>query len=297
LAATAVLSVTRRKGIQKVAQKEINVRDAKLVQYLNEAFGKEKQLETALEAHIAMTTRDTYKKRLKEHLRETKSHAREVERRIKQLGGQAEAVSLPGPDVVGEAAARVQEVAQRGAALAKGPLHAVRGTGEQEKLLKNAKSEYSDEAEEIATYTAIETLAQNVGDRETARLARAIRRQEERMAGFLQRLIPQLTKAVVQEEIPPAFRNGGGRRASSSRTSGSRRTARASSARKTTGSRRKTAKPRTAASRRKTAKPRTTASRRTGSARSAGTRRTAARTARSGRRSTSGRAKASSRSR
>jgi ferritin-like metal-binding protein YciE len=269
-----------------VAQREINVRDAKLVQYLNEAFGKEKQLETALEAHIAMTTRDSYRKRLRDHLRETKSHARDVERRIKQLGGTAEAVSIPGPDVVGEAAARVQEVAQRGAALAKGPLHAVRGTGEEEKLLKNAKSEYSDEAEEIATYTAIETLAQNVGDRETARLARGIRRQEERMASFLARLIPQLTKAVVQAEIPPAFRNGATRRrASSSRSSGSRRTTRASSSRSTGGSRR------------------TTTSRRTASTPSAGPRRTAARssarktTARSGRRTTSGRAKASSRSR
>jgi ferritin-like metal-binding protein YciE len=261
-----------------VAQREINVRDAKLVQYLNEAFGKEKQLETALEAHIAMTTRDSYRKRLRDHLRETKSHAREVERRIKQLGGTAEAVSLPGPEVVGEAAARVQEVAQRGAALAKGPLHAVRGTSDEEKLLKNAKSEYSDEAEEIATYSAIETLAENVGDRDTARLARGIRRQEERMASFLERLIPQLTKAVVQAEIPPAFRDGGRRRrASSSRSSGSRRT--------TTSSRR------------------TTASQRAGSARSTGARRTAARssarktTGRSGRRATGGRAKASSRAR
>jgi ferritin-like metal-binding protein YciE len=300
-----VLSATGRKGTEKVAEREINVRDAKLVQYLNEAFGKEKQLETALEAHIAMTTRDTYKKRLQDHLRETKSHAREVERRIKQLGGTAEAVSIPGPDVVGEAAARVQEVAQRGAALAKGPLHAMRGTGEEEKLLKNAKSEYSDEAEEIATYTAIETLAQNVGDRETARLARGIRRQEERMASFLARLIPQLTKAVVKAEIPPAFRNGGTRRrASSSRSSGSRRTARASSARSTGGSRRTTGSRRTASrratsSKRPTASRRTTTSRRTASTRSAGPRRTSARktTARSGRRTTSGRAKASSRSR
>ena len=31
--------------------------DAKLLQYLNEAYGKEKQLETALQAHISMTTR------------------------------------------------------------------------------------------------------------------------------------------------------------------------------------------------------------------------------------------------
>ena len=34
----------------------LNARDAKLVQYLNEAYGKEKQLETALQAHIGLTT-------------------------------------------------------------------------------------------------------------------------------------------------------------------------------------------------------------------------------------------------
>ena len=51
---------------------ETTTRDAKLVQYLNEAYGKEKQLETALEAHIAMTTRPPYKRRLQEHLKETK---------------------------------------------------------------------------------------------------------------------------------------------------------------------------------------------------------------------------------
>jgi ferritin-like metal-binding protein YciE len=240
-----------------VAQKDINVRDAKLVQYLNEAFGKEKQLETALEAHIAMTTRDSYRKRLKDHLKETRSHAREVERRIKQLGGTAEAVSIPGPEVVGEAAARVQEVAQRSAALAKGPLDAVRGTGEAEKQLKNAKSEYSDEAEEIATYTAIESLAENVGDRETARLARGIRRQEERMASFLARLIPQLTKAVVQSEIPPAFRNGG---RTTGRTTARRATARRATARRPTG--RRTTAGRTTA--RRTTGRRTTGRRTTG---------------------------------
>ena len=29
----------------------------KLIQYLNEAYGKEKELEVSLQAHIAMTTR------------------------------------------------------------------------------------------------------------------------------------------------------------------------------------------------------------------------------------------------
>jgi ferritin-like metal-binding protein YciE len=202
----------------------ISTRDAKLVQYLNEAYGKERQLETSLQAHIQMTSRPPYKKRLQQHLRETKNHARTVERRIKELGGTAETVSVPGPDVVSEAAARVQGAAQRGAALAQGPIHAVRGTGEEEKLLKNAKTEYSDEAAEIAMYSAIETLATAVGDRKTAQIARTIARQEQRMASFLERLIPSLTKAVAQAEIPAGERNGSARR----RTSGSRtRSARA----------------------------------------------------------------------
>ena len=37
-------------------------RDAKLVQFLNEAYAKEKQLETSLEAHAAVATHDGYAK-------------------------------------------------------------------------------------------------------------------------------------------------------------------------------------------------------------------------------------------
>jgi ferritin-like metal-binding protein YciE len=193
---------------------EFTAKDAKLIQYLNEAYGKEKELETALQAHIAMTTRKPLKKRFQEHLRETKGHARGVERRIKQLGGKAEIVSAPG--VVGEAASRATSAASKAVSAAKGPLHALRGTGEQEKMLKNAKTAYSEEHEEIATYTAIETLAEAVGDGETAKLARGIRREEERMARFLERQIPTLTRAVMQEEIPASERRRNGRRSRSS---------------------------------------------------------------------------------
>jgi ferritin-like metal-binding protein YciE len=207
------------------------VRDAKLVQYLNEAYGKEKELETALQAHIGMTTRPPYKKRLQQHLKETKAHARAVERRIKQLGGKAEATPAPGP--VGEVAAAATTVASKAVSAAKGPLHAIRGTGENEKMLKNAKTEYWNEHEEIASYTAIETLAESVGDRDTAKLARDIRREEERMAKFLQSQIPALSKAVAREEIPAAERrNGGTRRTTSRRSTASRSGAsRSSSAR------------------------------------------------------------------
>ena len=180
--------------------------DLKLVQYLNEAYGLEKRLQTALEAHIAMTVKPTYKKRLKEHLSETKRHGREVGKRIKRLGGTAETVSAPGGDRVAGAAQVVVGGAQKAVALAQGPLHALRGTGEDEKQLKNAKTEYASEAEEIATYIAIETLAQALGDKETQRLARSIRREEERMRSFLEKEIPRLTKAVRKAEIPPTPR-------------------------------------------------------------------------------------------
>ena len=197
---------------------EVSIRDAKLIQYLNEAYGKERELETALQAHITMTSRAPYKKRLQEHLRETKDHARRVNRRIKELGGKAEAVPAPGPDAIAEAAGAVQAAAQKAVAAAKGPLHLIRGTGEQEKMLKNAKTEYWNEFEEIALYTAIETLAEAVGDDDTAKLARAIRRDEERMAKFIERQIPTLTRAVAKEEIPADQRRGnGGRRRRSRR--------------------------------------------------------------------------------
>ena len=191
--------------------KEVNARDAKLIQYLNEAYGKEKQLETALQAHITLTTRPPYKKRLQQHLKETKQHAKLLERRVKKLGGTPDA----GPDIPGPAEA-VANLAGRAVAAAQGPLHALRGTGEAEKMLKNAKTEYWNEAEEIALYTAIETLAETVGDSDTAKLARAIKRDEERMAKFIQSQIPVLTKAVAKEEIPASQRrsNGGRRRRS-----------------------------------------------------------------------------------
>lgn len=185
---------------------ETPARDAKLVQYLNEAYGKEQELVTALQAHIAMTTRDAYKKRLKEHLKETKAQAKGLERRIKQLGGKAEALDLPGPDALGEAAGKAQATAKKAVAAAKGPLHGLRGDGNAEKMLKNAKTEFFNEAEEIANYHAIETLAEAVGDRDTAKLARDFRRQEERMSKFLERTIASLTREVVREEVPAAQR-------------------------------------------------------------------------------------------
>ena len=201
---------------------------AKLIQYLNEAYGTERRLEVALQAHLGLASRTTYKKRLRDHLAETKRHGREVSRRIKQLGGSAETIDLPGPDAFGGVAQRAVAGAQRAVAIAQGPMHALRGTGDEEKQLKNAKTEYASEAEEIATYQAIIAVAQSVGDQDTVKLARSILRDEERMLGFLEKEIPRMAGAVVAAEVPRsqrATKAKGRRRSASAKRSSSRTSA------------------------------------------------------------------------
>jgi ferritin-like metal-binding protein YciE len=168
-----------------------NERDAKLIQYMSEAYGKERELEVALQTDIAMTNKQPYKKRLQEHLRETKAHAKALDRRIRKLGGGGQTV---------------QSLVGKATALAKGPLHIIRGDGEQEKLLKNAKTQFTAEQEEISTYLALEVFATKVGDAETAKLARDIRKDEERMAKFLDGQIRQLAAATAVEEVPAGQR-------------------------------------------------------------------------------------------
>ena len=52
-------------------EKTLNERDTKLVQWLSEAHAKEAELEVDLTAHIALTGKMPYKKRLRAHLTET----------------------------------------------------------------------------------------------------------------------------------------------------------------------------------------------------------------------------------
>ena len=270
-----------------------NARDTKLIQYLNEAYGKEKELETALEAHVAMTTRPPYKKRLREHLKETKGHSRQLKTRIRELGGKAEAGPVSsGPTPVAEAASTLTSVAGKAVAAAQGPLHAIRGTGEAEKMLKNAKSEFHNEFEEIATYTGIEALAEAVNDKETAKLARGIRREEERMAKFLEKQIPKLAKAVAKEEIPAAERRNGTSRSSSARSS-SNGSSRSSSGSRSSGSRSSGSRASSARSGSASTRSRSSSSSRSGSSRASASRSGSSTRAKSGSSTRSSRASSS----
>jgi ferritin-like metal-binding protein YciE len=202
-------------------QKTLNERDSKLVKWLSEAHAKEAELEADLAAHIALTQKNPYKKRLQQHLTETRDHKRRVASRIEQLGGTLSA-SIPGvPGAVGG-------IAGRAVAAVKGQMGTARAalTEQSETHLRNAQEELREEHVEIALYTRIEAFANEVGDRETAQLARGIRRDEQRMAKFLDAELQRLVKDVVRAEIPRDQRAGTTRRRSRRTTAGSRAGAR-----------------------------------------------------------------------
>jgi ferritin-like metal-binding protein YciE len=182
-----------------MADKQLNERDTKLIQWLGEAHAKEAELEADLTAHIAMTDKKSYKKRLQQHLKETRDHKRRVASRIKKLGG----ASAPGPSVPGVPGA-VGEVAGKAVAAVKGQVGAARAviTQQAETHVRNAQEELREEHVEMAIYTRVEVFADQVGDRETAQLAKSIRRDEERMAKFLDAELKRLVKDVVRAEVP-----------------------------------------------------------------------------------------------
>jgi ferritin-like metal-binding protein YciE len=171
----------------------MNAAQQKVVQYLNEAHAHEQALVRVLQSQIAMTPRGSYRTALETHLRETRDHANRVSRRLAEL----RQGSNPLMAVVGAA----ETVVGQALALGKTPLDLLRGSGGEEKVLKNAKDAAATEALEIATYTALERLARAVADDATATLAASIRADEEKMLARILREIPKLTDAVVGADV------------------------------------------------------------------------------------------------
>jgi ferritin-like metal-binding protein YciE len=179
---------------------DMSTSEQKVMQYLDEALATELALVRVLQSQIAMTPGGSYRDGLERHLDETRDHARRIEARLEDLGRSA--------NPLGAAVGLVETVIGQALALSKTPFDLLRGSGGEEKVLKNAKDACATEALEIATYTALERLARSVGDDETARLAASIRGDEERMLERVLREIPKLTEAVVGADVrgEPSYR-------------------------------------------------------------------------------------------
>ena len=134
--------------------KTLNERDTMLVRWLGEAHAKEAELEADLTAHIALTQKPTYKKRLQQHLKETRDHKRRVAARTKKLGGPAGQGLLAVPVTVGEVAGKTVAAVKGQVGMARALVSAQADTH-----LRNAQDELREEHTEIAIYTRIEVLA------------------------------------------------------------------------------------------------------------------------------------------
>ena len=146
-----------------------------------------------LQAQIAMTPRGSYRDGLETHLQETRRHAERLENRLRELGH--------GNDPLQIGLGAVESVIGQVLALTKTPLDLVRGSGGEEKVLKNAKDSCAAEAQEIATYTALARLARTTGDGKTEQLANSVLSEERRMLDRLLKEIPRLTDAVARAEF------------------------------------------------------------------------------------------------
>ena len=173
-----------------------------LVQYLREARATETGLAQTLQVHIAATPPGDHRARLEQHLEETRAHEGKLASRIDELDEDGDPLRqaldlVSGP--VGYGLGIARGAARAMLSLVGMPLALLRGPepSAADRVLRNVRAESASEALEVATYTAIERLAEAAGDEQTARLAREIRADEERMLSYLQEAVVELSDRVA----------------------------------------------------------------------------------------------------
>jgi ferritin-like metal-binding protein YciE len=172
-----------------------------LVQYLREARATEAGLTQTLQVHIAATPPSEHRARLEQHLEETQAHERMLAARIRELDGEdplqqvLDLVYAP----VGYGLGVARGAARAMLSIVGLPLTLLRGPepSAADRVLRNVRAESASEALEVATYIAIERLAEAEGDAKTARLAGQLREEEERMLSYLRGAVVELSDRLA----------------------------------------------------------------------------------------------------
>jgi ferritin-like metal-binding protein YciE len=138
----------------------------KLVDYIQDAHAMEQNVLRMMDTMISTSEDPQMVKRLKQHRKETERHEKLLNDRLQELGTTRSLTA---------------DVAAITGAMLKGVANHVRA----DKPVKNARDGYITEHTEIAAYQLLERLAKRAGDTTTAEMAAEIRRDEERMARWL----------------------------------------------------------------------------------------------------------------
>lgn len=152
-----------------------------LLAWLNDAYGMENALIQTLQNHARDAKNyPQLQVKLDQHLAQTRRHADMVRSCIERLGGRTNSLKTS----LGVAMGKVQGLST-GAAT--------------DEVVKDGLADFAAENFEIASYTALIAVAEQLGDRETAAICNQILREEQEMARWLEQNLPVTTRETVNK--------------------------------------------------------------------------------------------------
>jgi ferritin-like metal-binding protein YciE len=150
--------------------------------WLNDAYGMENALVQVLQNHVKdAQDHPQMHAKIQEHLDKTRQHAELVKGCIERRGGSTSALKTGMSNLMG-----IMQGMSTGAA--------------EDELVKNGIADYAAENFEIASYQALITAAQDLGDTQTASLCQQILADEQDMANWLAQHLPEAVKEIITKK-------------------------------------------------------------------------------------------------
>lgn len=160
----------------------------RLVAWLGDALAMETELLPILRDHandaIALPE---IRARIEEHVDETEQHAERLRQALGILGDGSSSLKSAVASIVGS-------IMAPGTAFF------------SDELVKNSLTDYAAEQFEVAAYRALTTAAEDLGEREVARLCRENLREDEEMAQWLLEQVPILVRETLADDMDRARR-------------------------------------------------------------------------------------------
>lgn len=157
------------------------------ISWLKDAHAMENALINTLEGHIKdADSMPQLQARLQQHLEETRNHASLVEGCLTRLGED--------PSGLKAGMAKLTGVMQ-------GAGTSLMGGKQHDPLVKNGLADFSAEEFEVASYKALITAAQALGDTETGRVAQQIMLEDQAMADWLDQHLPMVVQQTLQGQM------------------------------------------------------------------------------------------------
>ncbi len=151
-----------------------------LIAWLNDAYAMENSLVQVLTSHSKDAEEyPDVKKKIDEHIEQTKNQAERVKTCIENLGG---------------------DVSETKAGLSKlmGAIEGGMSHMPSDKIIKNAITEFASENMEIAAYSALVSAADEIGEDEVSEVCQDILDQERETAEWLEANLPDLVTTFLQ---------------------------------------------------------------------------------------------------